>query len=696
MPFDSPDDCSLTFDDLLGQIVNPTAIANFLNPNYIAPNTVSAYAILCYYGVTPYDFGPLHIRASVSITDRSGMQVSSARFQIDDSHIPFSNLPFLPIPPMRWEIWNSPPANRTPSTLIVSSADSTHITITTGEGVNFAIHNKLKIETANGYEFRTITGIATDTLELDAPLFGLPTIGGKIWTCVIYFRGRQRGAVQPRVIRKRDDPTSSQFNTDIRVLEIELSDLTGDFKRNPVKEVYENVTTYFIMKDVGTRYVPTFDFSGIDTSKGYLIRRKTFNADLPSQIFEWCLNAEVDATIWIDPETLAVSIGPKADIQNKVLTIDDTNVYERWFDKNTFTIGQNFDVMKNSVQFWYNKKLPAVINVTNGSETVLANTVVGPPLPSWLSKLKVANNASGSVAASDPVQMTTSAVDDNTVYTVTYVASDTDIRISPAWKGATNSTGIEASFTGSRGVVVVDDINSILLMQQILNESGDLAGEFGIVIQNQPNMMTEEEALEYANIYLSRLAANLITSGKADTTNDLTQLGDLVLRAGHVLGIDLSLSWGVNGDVVVHEVVTKSTGAVKENGDPLHKVSLSFKDPIGSLDNQLDRMMSDLKKVVVIDNAVIEILLMIREQVLLADCVHVDSPDSSDDILEIGDEIETDDADVEIMMSEYSFTWDRYNHPVTVGDGVGTPTNYEMLLSEYGFTQDDFNYPLAA
>jgi hypothetical protein len=81
---------------------------------------------------------------------------------------------------------------------------------------------------------------------------------------------------------------------------------------------------------------------------------------------------------------------------------------------------------------------------------------------------------------------------------------------------------------------------------------------------------------------------------------------------------------------------------------------------------------------------------------LLADCVHVDSPDSVDDILEIGDEILAQDADIEVLLTEYGFTWDLFNHPVTVGDGVGTPTNYEILLTEYGFTEDDFNFPLAA
>ena len=81
------------------------------------------------------------------------------------------------------ELYINPATANPPTTLIVSSGAQNSITVTGATGANFAVNNRLRIVTSNGFEFRTITNIATDTFTLDSDLLGTPTVSGGVVKC---------------------------------------------------------------------------------------------------------------------------------------------------------------------------------------------------------------------------------------------------------------------------------------------------------------------------------------------------------------------------------------------------------------------------------------------------------------------------------------------------------------------------------
>lgn len=82
------------------------------------------------------------------------------------------------------ELYINPATANPPTTLIVSGTQD-QITVTGGTGTNFAVNNRIRIATSNGFKFRTITNIATDTFDLepDATQIGTPTVGGGVVKC---------------------------------------------------------------------------------------------------------------------------------------------------------------------------------------------------------------------------------------------------------------------------------------------------------------------------------------------------------------------------------------------------------------------------------------------------------------------------------------------------------------------------------
>ena len=75
--------------------------------------------------------------------------------------------------------------------IIISSADSTHITVSTGQGSRFTVGAFVGVTTSLGIEPRRVVGIATDTLQLFPPLLGTPvTPTGVVRNSYTYFLAR--------------------------------------------------------------------------------------------------------------------------------------------------------------------------------------------------------------------------------------------------------------------------------------------------------------------------------------------------------------------------------------------------------------------------------------------------------------------------------------------------------------------------
>lgn len=82
---------------------------------------------------------------------------------------------------------------------------------------------------------------------------------------------------RPRPFLQRED------FTEYRYLGLSCNDETELFKRIPIKEVIEDTTEFGMVADLIGRYCPELDISGIDTSLGAYIEKKTIDNPNPGQ-----------------------------------------------------------------------------------------------------------------------------------------------------------------------------------------------------------------------------------------------------------------------------------------------------------------------------------------------------------------------------------------------------------------------------
>lgn len=95
-------ECTLDQVTIFNVLTNASLMANFLNPNYVVPDSpMSAWVIKIYYQNTAYEFSYHMVGASMSIEEGYGER-GRATFQLINNY----DMPFIPVNEQLVEIWN--------------------------------------------------------------------------------------------------------------------------------------------------------------------------------------------------------------------------------------------------------------------------------------------------------------------------------------------------------------------------------------------------------------------------------------------------------------------------------------------------------------------------------------------------------------------------------------------------------------
>lgn len=479
------------------------------------------------------------------------------------------------------------------------------------------------------------TYVNNDSEKPNVPLKGLPP---KNIRCIVYNEDRSRVIFNGYIIdskkqvRWRDgDGVTSQIVED-ELVNVTLKDyFTFQAKRFLIFDIYENVTTFFIMKDTINRHMKGVDGSSIDSSKGITITRWNINGLKPDEIIRRCLELEGNITIKFDHENESASIVEVGSTGTVILSLDETNVYDRMIRKDQFYLSKSEKMPNNTIFFYYIKKLNLQCNFTNGSNAVAVNTTGGNPVAD-MNEIKL--DGGHTVHLNSP--------EDDGQYTISKIVGTSDFRISPAWEGATTvpAAGDAATITGAPGRHIATNIDHMETMANILGETGQTnAGVFHVKFKKS-DPMTDDEAWDYANAWLDRYTQSSIKDGKLITRNLTCLQGQTIPRAGDCVNFNLPISWVISEIGVIKNVNIRDTGAALADvdTDPELEYTFSFLDRLQVIDNQLERAYRDIKDTVIIGDDIITVFINMPELIVLNDCVTPTPPvEPEEDCLELDD-----------------------------------------------------------
>lgn len=500
------------------------------------------------------------------------------------------------------------------------------------------VHNSLRIVDNFGFEVSTLSVDieSTEYPYANLPMKGMPIYGLK-WIVYnedksrVLFSGRGIDASRTGTLTQRPD------GTDVYFFNLELQDFaTFQFKRKKVKEIYENVTSHFLIVDACKKYAPSIDVSSIDTSKGDNIVYWKINGDRLYEVINKILSDE-GLTVRFNHEDESIEILEIGSGSAVIMSIDDSTLYDV-FDKKTFNITRNNPTLSNVGEYHYNRKIALKVNVTNSSPAVAVNVTFNPEVK--LTKFVTNNGVNQS-----RIKISTSDQD----YSIIEILNDTDFRISPDFDGATNSSGVEATIL-TRGQLIQYNNENVETMAAILGEEGEyLAGEFhGDIKKEDP--MFEQEARDFLDAYLAAMSNYRVRGGKAETISFIDMGGLNIPRSGDSIKFSIPTSWGIDEEVIIRQVVieqNRDAGGINPDSDvdSLLKYSFSFYDRIAIIENQLERLYRDSVETVTTNDDVMLTLIYQNENLILNDCVDVIAPNEVDEILELGDEIEIFELD---------------------------------------------------
>lgn len=517
-------------------------------------------------------------------------------------------------------------------------------------------------------------GISIQLWDADVDFFNLPFFP----ISQMKYRVRNYNSTDTfQIGRIQTNPTQSitrrADGTETRIITINGLDLKGDFKRYGISERYVNATTYSVMKDVIQNHTP-FDASEIDGTKGYKLTEYRIVEKTPAEVIQELLNLEINATFFLDPDTLKVYIREKSDPLFNVLKITDgggnnslSNVYD-YFDIRDFFVNLLPQVLRNRVKFWFQGlyKDGTVACTAGGNHAIGTGT-----------KFKTFIKPGGKFKIEGQTAE----------YTVNDVINDTDFTFSPNYAGSTSS-GLSYSVYGFQDYVIVDDSASIATMAEILGDEGlgEQSGVFEVKMPQTQNYFTKAQARIKAQAYVNRMSQSLILEGSASTYN--FKLHTAGLRAGCSMDVDLQVTRGINGTVIFQEIIWEEIGGLLDRTDtnpdkayiydgiridPVHKITFNFLDRRLLQENVTESIMQDIRDVRIVDDSIIELVKILQEKILIGDCVGIVPHKTVNETVEI-----TDGANTYTVNPAGSY----YTSPV----GLGQTPAYTLSTTTYGFT----------
>lgn len=476
-----------------------------------------------------------------------------------------------------------------------------------------------------------------------------------------FFRGRVQDVIPLHYNRRTDGTESRKFK-------VVCLDMKVDFKRWLVRETFEDMTTYAIIKQIVRDYTP-FDESLIDETQGFKLTSYNVAERFPADVIQELLDLEVTTTITLDPDTLQVKLGNVQDPDFNFLTVTDTDINAEsyvynYFLPEDFALSSQNLILRNRVVFWFNGSYSTgTIAVSNGGRTVIGTGTKWKNLVRKGGKFDIEG--------------------DTALYTVEDVNSNTDIRLTQV-VNRTTATGITYRAHSYRDRIIVDDVNSIATMAAILGESFERAGVFEVKMPERSGPMTRQQARSLAQAYVNRMIQNLIMRGQARSKNYKINVPGL--QAGWTITFELELTRNFNAVVKVQKLtmLDKNGGNVDRTLDPLkgwydgsridpiHELIFEFTDRRLLRDAVIERLLQDVREVQMNDDEIVELVGSARELMLVADCVHLapkHGPNAEDPNSTGPEECEvSDEADVTTVDPSLGYV---YMAPAGVGHSEG-------------------------
>lgn len=454
-------------------------------------------------------------------------------------------------------------------------------------------------------------------------------VEGRVW-----FDGYIRDIIQTPLAIRADNTEASRYV-------VSCVDLYAELEFKQVLKTYENKTLGFILRDVIWRYT-NLDPSEIDPALGFTVSSYPINEKTPAQVLTH-ITELTETTYWIEPGTRKIRLLPKDDGGAAYpITITDDNVYN-WFERDTFSIRRDGDMVKNRIKFWFSERYTAgTVNVATGSNIVAAFGVT--PLTEWDDlpaglQFKLANSE-----AIYNVEKNNSA------------GAVQELRLSsPFAEGDATDQAYE--LRGNRRPIVLADWQSI-------GQRATIRGGDGIVdytVSEDQNFFTPTEARRFAQALLA--LSRPLAKGQATTFTDAWTFEPL--EAGMIMPFDLPLSKRFIGNVVVQSVtITELGGYANPTGTkPYCQIDFGFTATLSQTQTQMRKMMQDLRKVKVSESDVELIdVVQLPETLAMKDCIHSTVPVPLNEFLTLMDDIGSR------IVSERALYYSELDHALSATD----------------------------
>lgn len=471
----------------------------------------------------------------------------------------------------------------------------------------------MTIEDNRGFERGQATFTITDFSPTNECLPFIPPVDAiiEIWNFSrddLFFRGKITDVSGNLIVRRCN-------LTEVTGYEIRAHNKSSELERKLVSEHYTNVKTGFILRDLIRRFT-FFDYTDIDPTMGQTIIDVRFSRVYVADCIQRILDLEPTWVFWIDALTNKAQAGDASVSLNTILNAVEApwmpNDVYALFDAPSLKLSYDTSIIRNHVEFFYNGLYSAgTVSVSPGDDTVFGQNTEFTRYVKEGAKFRINSSTAE--------------------YTVEKVLNDLSFRLSSEYKEPLE-TAVPYTISGSRMVIVVEDTASIARMAAINNEVGPLAGLYEYIVPADSNSYTRDEAFQIANSHLLKYSQPLI---KGEATSDNTKIPLTGMMAGQVVHFELPTSRKMSVDAVIQRFVRKDTGGIicREETDPLDTridpfmiYSFDFQDRIFDVRNQIKRLMADVRRNGIKDDADVEEVKIVTENVFIDDCVALLEP----------------------------------------------------------------------
>lgn len=421
-----------------------------------------------------------------------------------------------------------------------------------------------------------------------------------------YFVGFTRHKTVKMISRDDVDFSEKQFVT------IHSTDLYFELeKKKTIVAVYENQTTFYILRDIIRKYAPYIDYTQIDPTLGRTVTRFEIAYESPAEILQRIMDLETTMTYRFDYENYALIIGEKSDSTFVAPVSITSEVLYDYFDLD-FNIEHDYDYIANEIHLSFVERYSeGLVNVANASPIVVGNTGD----EDWFN-IEV-RNAQFRVLSSNKYYSIAENVSEVGPPVVLELTLSTDYDEALA-------TGVAYEIIGQRKIFVYRNTDSVEYMRSITGTNGIIDK---IVQVDNESPLTFAQAVIIGTAY-GNLFSYPLVSGSGNTTNTKFLI-DTYFQAGDSFNFDLLSAKGFVGVVVIQSCTVESVGAHRVGFDgniyPVLKFSLDFTQNFFSVENQIKKIMQSAQKVTLPDGEISDILQSnyeaFGERVFFSDCI---------------------------------------------------------------------------